>query len=43
MMKNYGKKPAAKKASAKKVPKGSHMMPNGKIMKNSDMKKGKKK
>jgi len=31
-----------KKPSAKKVPKGSHMMPNGKIMKNSSMRKGKK-
>lgn len=34
---------AAAKAAKKKVPKGSHMMPNGSMMKNSAMKKMKKK
>jgi hypothetical protein len=35
------KKPAKKATTApkKKVPKGSHVMPNGSIMKNSAMKK----
>jgi hypothetical protein len=35
----YGKEA---KADKKKVPKGSHMMPNGSTMKNSEMKKKKK-
>lgn len=41
----YGKPPPAKKGKAKKkAPKGYHYMPNGKLMKDSAMKKkGKKK
>tara|TARA_R100001463_G_C3535276_1_gene221943 strand:+ start:1285 stop:1437 length:153 start_codon:yes stop_codon:yes gene_type:complete len=37
------KKPMKKKPPAKKAPPGFHYMPNGKLMKNSDMKKKKKK
>jgi hypothetical protein len=33
----------AKRKWVKKIPKGYHMMPNGKMMKNSEMKKNIKK
>ena len=33
----------SKKTKTKKAPNGSHIMPNGKVMKNSAMKKGQKK
>ncbi len=41
----YGSKPLKKKPMKKRkpAPPGFHYMPNGKLMKNSDMKKKKKK
>ena len=37
------KKPAGENKKKKVAPKGYHYMPNGKLMKDSDMKKNKKK
>tara|TARA_R110000796_G_C14557248_1_gene434486 strand:- start:3047 stop:3184 length:138 start_codon:yes stop_codon:yes gene_type:complete len=39
----YGNKPLKKPTAKKKAPAGFHYMPNGKLMKNSAMKKKKKK
>ena len=42
MPKHYGKSKTTKKTTTKKVPKGYHKMPDGKIMKNGTHKNKKK-